>query len=52
MASAKVVQTIDLGDRFPITSRMDENILGDALHAILAAEFINPRHPERLVSIK
>jgi ATP-dependent helicase/nuclease subunit A len=50
--SAKVVQTIDLGERLPITGAVDENILGDALHAILAAEFINPEHPERMIAIK
>jgi hypothetical protein len=48
---AKVVQTIDLGDRLPITGAVDENILGDALHAILAAEFINWQHPERMIAI-
>jgi hypothetical protein len=42
---AKVVQMIDLGDRLPISGAVGENILGDALHAILAAEFINPQHP-------
>jgi hypothetical protein len=52
-ASAKVVQTIDLGDRLPITGVCGrKNILGDALHAILAAEFINPQHPERMIAIK
>ena len=47
-----MVQTIDLGDRLPISGVVDENILGDALHAILAAEFTNPRHPERMIAIK
>jgi ATP-dependent helicase/nuclease subunit A len=51
-ASAKVVQTIDLGERLPITGEVDENILGDVLHAILAAEFINPKHFERTIAIK
>jgi ATP-dependent helicase/nuclease subunit A len=49
---AKVVQTIDLGDRLPITGAVEENILGDALHAIFAAEFIHPQHPERMIAIK
>jgi hypothetical protein len=49
---ATVVQTIDLGDRLPITGAVDVNILGDALHAILAAEFINPQHPDRMFAIK
>jgi len=52
MASAKVVQTIDLGDGLPITGAVDENIIGDALHSIFAAEFINPQHPERMIVIK
>ena len=52
MASAKVVQTIDSGDRLPITGTVEENIFGDALHALFAAEFINPQHPERLIAIK
>ncbi len=33
-----------------MSGAVDENIFGDALHAILAAEFINPQHPERLVA--
>ncbi len=52
IASAKVVQTIDLGNRLPISGAVDENVLGDALHAIFAAEFVNPQHPERLVAIE
>ena len=52
IASAKVVQTIDLGNRLPISGAVKENILGDALHAIFAAEFVNPQHPERLVAIE
>ena len=50
--SAKVVQTIDLGNRLPVSGVVDENILGDALHAIFAAEFTNPQHPERMIAIK
>jgi ATP-dependent helicase/nuclease subunit A len=52
MASAKVVQMIDSGDRLPITGTVGENILGDALHALFAADFINPQHPERQIAIK
>jgi ATP-dependent helicase/nuclease subunit A len=51
-ASAKVVRTIDLGQRLTITGPVDENILGDALHAIFASEFINPQHPKRMIAIK
>jgi ATP-dependent exoDNAse (exonuclease V) beta subunit len=49
--SATVVRTIDLGTRLPISGKVSENILGDALHAIFAAEFINPNHPDRLATI-
>jgi ATP-dependent exoDNAse (exonuclease V) beta subunit len=49
--SARVVRTINLGTRLPITGKVSENVLGDALHAIFAAEFINPNHPDRLVTI-
>ena len=52
MASVKVVQTIDSGDRLPIIGKVEENIFGDALHALFAAEFINPQHPERPIAIK
>jgi ATP-dependent helicase/nuclease subunit A len=52
MASAKVVQMIDAGDRLPITGTVEENILGHALHALFAADFINPQHPERQITIK
>jgi hypothetical protein len=50
--SARVVRTINLGTRLPINGKVNENILGDALHAIIAAEFINPNHPDRLATIR
>jgi hypothetical protein len=46
------VQTIRLGTRLPIAGTVSEDILGDALHAIFAAEFINPRHPDRIPAIE
>jgi len=49
--SARVVQTISLGARLPINGKVDENVLGDALHAIIAVEFINPNHPDRVATI-
>ena len=52
LASAKVMQTILLGTRLPISGNVSEDILGDALHAIFAAEFINPRHPDRIPAIE
>jgi ATP-dependent exoDNAse (exonuclease V) beta subunit len=50
--SGRVVQTINLGTRLPISGKVSKNILGDALHAIFAAEFINPNHPDRLATIR
>jgi ATP-dependent helicase/nuclease subunit A len=50
--SAKVVQTINLGKRLLIDGEVNENILGDALHAIFAAEFVNPLHPDRIATIE
>ena len=46
------MQTIRLGTRLPIAGTVSEDILGDALHAIFAAEFINPRHPDRIPAIE
>jgi ATP-dependent exoDNAse (exonuclease V) beta subunit len=50
--TAKVVQTINLGPRLPISGTVNENVLGEALHAISAAEFINPQHPDRITTIE
>ena len=50
--TAKVVQTIGLGARLPISGTVNENVLGDALHAIFAAEFINWQHPDRITTIE
>jgi ATP-dependent helicase/nuclease subunit A len=52
IATAKVVQTINLGTRLPVSGTVSENVLGDALHAIFAAEFINPQHPDRIPMIE
>lgn len=35
-----------------MSGTVDEHDLGNALHAIFAAEFINPKHPDRLASIE
>jgi ATP-dependent exoDNAse (exonuclease V) beta subunit len=48
LATAKVVQTINLGNRLPITGTVEEEHVGNALHAILAAEFVNPNYSARL----
>lgn len=47
LSSAKVLRTINLGSRLPINGKVEEENLGNALHAILAAEFVNPNHPAR-----
>ena len=52
LASAQVVQTIRFGTRSPVSGSVSEDILGEALHAIFAAEFINPRHPDRIPTIE
>ncbi|MBV8099736.1 MAG: PD-(D/E)XK nuclease family protein [Verrucomicrobia bacterium] len=52
LTSAKVLRTIDLGNRLPISGAVEENALGNALHKILAAEFVNPNHPNRLEMIR
>jgi ATP-dependent exoDNAse (exonuclease V) beta subunit len=52
IASARITQTINLGKRLPISDNVDENVLGDALHAMFAAEFTNPGHPDRLFAIE
>ena len=41
---ARIGKVIDFGSRLPVTGKPKEADLGDALHAILAAEFINPGH--------
>lgn len=38
----EIRQIVDLGDRLPLQGRPDDALLGDALHAILAASCRNP----------
>jgi ATP-dependent helicase/nuclease subunit A len=52
IASAKVMKVINLRNRLPVSCKVDENVLGDALHTIFAAEFINPQHPDCLATIE
>ena len=52
LCKAKVVQSIDLGSRLSISGAVDENDLGNALHAIFAADFINPKHSDRFTVIE
>jgi len=43
---------IDLGARLPFSGSPDETDFGDALHAIFAAEFLNPDHPQRREAVQ
>jgi ATP-dependent exoDNAse (exonuclease V) beta subunit len=43
----RIGQTLNLGARLPVAGDPDEATLGDALHAVLAAELLNPNHPQR-----
>jgi ATP-dependent exoDNAse (exonuclease V) beta subunit len=48
IATAKVVETIVFGSPIQISRRFDEDTdLGDAIHAIFAAEFAHPNHPRK-----
>jgi ATP-dependent helicase/nuclease subunit A len=47
LPGAKVAEVLELGGRIKVAERFDEAALGDALHAIFAAEFVHPGHPER-----
>jgi ATP-dependent exoDNAse (exonuclease V) beta subunit len=43
---------IDLGTRLPIAGAPDETDLGNAIHAVLAAEFLNPNPSQRLEAVQ
>lgn len=42
----RIDRVVDLGQRLPLQGHPDEALLGDALHAILAAELPHPHHPD------
>ncbi len=42
-------ETINFGMRLPVAGKYDESELGDAIHAIFAAELLNPGHESRLL---
>ena len=44
---AGIKEIVELGGRMPLKNHCNEAHLGDALHAILAAEMIHPGHPDR-----
>jgi ATP-dependent exoDNAse (exonuclease V) beta subunit len=49
---SRVGKIIDVGPRLPFSGALEEADLGDALHAIFAAEFVNPGHARRLENIQ
>ena len=49
---SRVGKIIDVGSRLPFSGALEEADLGDALHAIFAAEFVNPDHARRLENIQ
>jgi ATP-dependent exoDNAse (exonuclease V) beta subunit len=49
---SRVGKIIDVGPRLPFSGALEEADLGDALHAIFAAEFVNPDHAQRLENIQ
>lgn len=48
---SRIGQIIEVGPRLPFTGKIEEADLGDAFHAILAAEFVNPDYPRKLETI-
>lgn len=47
LANATLGRIIDFGGRLPLAGQPEEASLGDALHAIFAAELLNPAHTGR-----
>ncbi|MDB6029193.1 MAG: hypothetical protein JWM68_5416, partial [Verrucomicrobiales bacterium] len=53
IASAKVVETIAFGSPIQTAYKFeDDTDLGDAVHAIFAAEFVNPIHSKRATTVE
>jgi ATP-dependent exoDNAse (exonuclease V) beta subunit len=48
VGDALIGEVVDLGGRLPLGKKCDEASLGDALHALLAAEMVHPNRPDRL----
>ncbi len=48
LPEAEVGEVLDLQARLPLAGNPEDAILGDALHAILAAELLNPARPDRM----
>ena len=47
-ATAEVVETIELGLRLPTQGHWADAALGNALHSLLATEFVAPQVPDRV----
>ncbi len=52
LPGSRVGKIIDVGQRLPLSGALDEADLGDALHSIFAAEFVNPGHARSLETIQ
>lgn len=52
LPGSRIGKIIDVGQRLPFSGALDEADLRDALHAIFAAEFVNPGHARRLETIQ
>jgi ATP-dependent exoDNAse (exonuclease V) beta subunit len=52
LESASVGRIIDLGARLSFTGHPNEADVGDAIHAILAAEFVQSDHPNRETTVR
>jgi ATP-dependent helicase/nuclease subunit A len=52
LPGSRVGRIIEIGPRLPFSGALDEADLGDALHAIFAAEFVNPGDARRLETIQ
>jgi ATP-dependent exoDNAse (exonuclease V) beta subunit len=49
---SSIGRIIDLGSRLPFSGSPDETDLGNALHAVLATDFLNPGHRHRLEAVQ
>jgi len=47
VSTASIGRTLETGVRLPVSGQPPEAVLGDALHAILAAELLNPHLADR-----
>lgn len=50
--SFQMVASDSYGPRLVLRADVDESVLGDTLHALIAAELLNPGQPDRLVTVQ